>query len=259
MKQWTKKSALMELDNIISQIPSIMISGRGSEEHIRWWANSGRIIEEIFGGKSSYYVTFKAYNWSVKGSRIYPGWDINSEIKAANEEAFQDDLIQAKGLLMAAKDELLSSSITDVYHGKNTVPESSTIIKILSLIDNKLRKLVREKPLKETIIQDIFENLLIATDIPYERESPSISYSSKKYIPDFSFLQLDLIVEVKLCTEITKEKFLIAQINDDILAYQTKFGNIIFIIYDLGQIRDTSRFSKSFENNDKIIIKIIKH
>jgi len=62
-----------------------------------------------------------------------------------------------------------------------------------------------------------FENFLISTDIQYERENPSIEYSSKKYIPDFSFHQLDLIVEIKLCTETTKEKSLISQINDDIL------------------------------------------
>ena len=259
MKKRTKQTALKEIDNIISQISEVSKSGRGSEKHIRWWTNTARIIEEIFGAKSRYYLTLSAYTWSERGSRIYYGWDINSEIDASHEQAFQKQLRQAKGLLLAARDELSSSSISDVYKGKNTAPESSMLIKIMSLIDTKLRKLIRNTPTKEKEIQDIFENLLVVTDIEYEREAPSITYSSKKYIPDFSFIKLDLVIEIKLCTSTTTEKALISQINDDILAYQTKFGNIIFIIYDIGQIRDTAKFSQSFESNDKVIIKIVKH
>lgn len=259
MKKWTKDSALKEIDNLISQIPEVSKSGRGSEIHTRWWANSLRIIEEIFGAKSRYYQTLSSYSWSVTGSRIYHGWDINAEINAAHEQEFRKQLKQAQGLMMASIDELNSSKIEDVYHGKNTASESSLIIKILSLIDNKLRKLVRTIPTKEKEIQDIFENLLVMTDIQYEREGPSITYSSKKYIPDFSISKLDLVIEIKLCTATTTEKGLISQINDDILAYSTKFGNLIFVIYDVGQIRDISKFSKSFESNDKVIIKVVKH
>jgi hypothetical protein len=259
MKKWTKDSALKEIENLISHIPEVSNSGRGSDIHTRWWANSLRIIEEIFGAKSRYYLTLSSYSWSVTGTRIYHGWDINAEINAAQESEFRKQLKQAQGLLLAAKDELNDSKIEDVYQGKNTASETSQIIKIISLIDNKLRKLVRVIPTKEKEIQDMFENLLIMTDLQYEREGPSITYSSKKYIPDFSISKLDLIIEIKLCTAITTEKGLISQINDDILAYQTKFGNLIFIIYDVGQIRDISKFSKSFENNDRVIIKIIKH
>lgn len=259
MKSWTNENALKELDNAITQINAVAASGRGSDLHIRWWANTLRVVEEIFGRKSRYYLTFSAYTWNITGTQIFPGFDINTEIKASQQIAFREQLVQARGLLLAAKDHLKSSNITDVYQGKNTAPESSMLIKIISLIDNKLRKIIREIPNKERVIQDAFENLLISSDIPYVREGPSIEYSSKKYIPDFSFEKLDLIVEIKLCTESTKEKSLISQINDDILAYQTRFGNLIFIIYDKGQIRDNSKFCHSFENNDKVIIKIVKH
>lgn len=259
MRKWTKESAIKELNNAISQIDAVASLGRGSDQHIRWWTNTSRIVEEIFGRKSTYYLTMSSYTWTETGTRIYRGFDLNSEIDAHNQRVFRDQLKQAKGLLLAAKDHLSSSDLSDVYQGKNTAPESSLLIKILSLIENKLRKVIRNIPDKERIVQDVFENLLISTDIQYERENPSIEYSSKKYIPDFSFHQLDLIVEIKLCTETTKEKSLISQINDDILAYQTKFGNLIFVIYDIGQIRDINKFSHSFENNDKVIIKIVKH
>jgi len=258
MKSWTKENALKALENAIAQIDSVSASGRGSDLHIRWWTNTSRIVGEIFGRKSTYYITISSYTWRETGTRIYPGWDINAEIDAHNESVFRKQLRQAKGLLSAAIDHLETSELSEVYQGKNTAPESSDLIKIISLIDNKLRKIIREIPTKERTIQDAFENLLISTDILYERENPSIEYSSKKYIPDFSFSQLDLIVEIKLCTKTTSEKSLISQINDDILAYQTKFGNLIFVVYDLGQIRDINKFSHSFENNDKVIIKVVK-
>lgn len=258
MKKWNKENAIKELRNSISQIEMVAESGRKSSQHIRWLTNTSRILEEIFGQKSTYFLTFSSYTWTETETRIYRGWDLNEEFDARNEQVFLQQLIQARGLLLAAIDHLTISELSEVYEGKNTAHESSMIIKILSLIDNKLRKLIRITPNKERIIQNAFEDLLISNDVPFERESPSIVYSSKKYIPDFSFNQLDLIVEIKLCTETTTEKPIISQINDDILAYQTKFGNLIFVVYDLSQIRDINKFQHSFENN-KVIIKVVKH
>jgi hypothetical protein len=82
-------------------------------------------------------------------------------------------------------------------------------------------------------------------------------YSSKQYIPDFSFERLSLAVELKLCKN--DKKALIAQLNDDILAYRTKFSNIVFIIYDLGNIRNTDAFKHSFDDYEDVIIQVIKH
>ena len=105
----------------------------------------------------------------------------------------------------------------------------------------------------------MFENLLIGADIPYSREVDSIEYSSKTYTPDFSVQKADLAIEVKLCNRSGREKEIIAEINDDILAYKTKYGNIIFVIYDLGLIRDTERFIKNFEEQEGVFIKVVKH
>ena len=110
---------------------------------------------------------------------------------------------------------------------------------------------------QEKEIQDQFENLLIGADIDFEREGPHIDYSSKAYIPDFSFNSIDLAVEIKLCK--TEEKTFIQQINDDILAYKTKFNNLLFIIYDLGVIRDVDTFKQSFEETENVIVHVIKH
>lgn len=56
-----------------------------------------------------------------------------------------------------------------------------------------------------------------------------------------------------------REKEIIAEINDDILAYGTKYGNQIFIVYDNGNIRDVERFCNTFENNEGVLVRVVKH
>jgi hypothetical protein len=133
------------------------------------------------------------------------------------------------------------------------------VVKILSLVERKLRKANREKPEREKQVQDAFETLLIGAAVGFERETDSIVYSSKTYTPDFSFPALDLVVELKLCNRGDREKQMIAEINDDILAYKTKYGKIIFGVYDLGFIRDVERFGDAFEERDGVIVRVVKH
>ena len=146
-----------------------------------------------------------------------------------------------------------------MYHGKNTAPEASTIVSVLNLVDHKLRKLVREQPAKERTVQDAVENMFIAADVPYAREAESIEYSSKTYIPDFTVSKADLAIEIKLCSKREREKEMIAEINDDILAYSTKYGNLLFVIYDCGIIRDVERFSRHFEESKTVVVRVVKH
>lgn len=85
-----------------------------------------------------------------------------------------------------------------------------------------------------------------------------IVYSSKSYKPDFLFSKIDTIVEVKLCNSKEVEKDIISQINDDIVAYRTKYSNLIFVVYDVGVIRDQDKFRKSIEAND-VVVRFVKH
>lgn len=64
---------------------------------------------------------------------------------------------------------------------------------------------------------------------------------------------------MKLCSRSEHEKEKIAEINDDVLAYQTKYQNLLFVIYDLGFIRDVDRFCKSFEEHKNVTVRVIKH
>jgi hypothetical protein len=258
MKKWDKEDALKALDDLINQIPTVCESNRKSPSHMRWLANCLRILEEIFGQDSRYYLTIASFSWSETGNMLIQDyWNLDYELEKRHNSAFTTQMYQAKGLLIAAKDHLEQSEISEVYEGKNTSSEASELIRIINLGEKKLRKSIRAIPEKEMEIQDRFEDLLMANDIEYSREHPHIEYSIKKYIPDFSFAKISLAVEIKLCKK--DEKGLIAQLNDDILAYKTEFRNLLFIIYDLGQIRDIETFKNSFESNSNVIIQVIKH
>jgi len=137
--------------------------------------------------------------------------------------------------------------------------ETAQIHKIISLTDLKLRTMIRTTPVEEKEIQDAFENLLLGAGVAYSRETESIEYSTKTYTPDFSVKEEDLVVEIKLCNKKEREKKIIPEINDDIMAYKTKHRNVIFIVYDTGFIRDTEQFSRHFEEKKGVVIKIIKN
>jgi len=151
--------------------------------------------------------------------------------------------------------------IDSVYEGKDTPKEASEILKIVSLIENSLRKAIRKKPTKEKDVQDALDVLLIGAslDKEYTREKERILYSSKTYQPDFVFKRIDTVVEVKFCDREEREKEIIKEINDYIVAFQTKYSNLIFVVYDVGIIRDVDEFKTSFEQQKSVIVKIIKH
>jgi hypothetical protein len=186
-------------------------------------------------------------------------WNPQAAVERLHDKAYLQQLESAKGFLEAALDDLELRGIAAVYDGKDTPGESSALLKIIALIERKLRKAIREKPERERQVQDAFETLLVGADIAHERETESIVYSSKTYIPDFTFPPIDLVVELKLCDSRQREKTIIAEINDDILAYRTKYGNLIFAVYDVGFIRDMDRFSQAFEASDGVIVRVVKH
>ena len=110
----------------------------------------------------------------------------------------------------------------------------------------------------EREVENVLETILRAKSLDYRREKVSIEYSSKSFVPDFTFDSLDLALETKLCKSAAKEKALIDEINADILAYKTCYNRIVFVIYDLGCIRDEGRFRSGIEGNPGVYVLIIK-
>ncbi len=181
------------------------------------------------------------------------------DIEYQDHQAYLEQLETARGLLKAAQRELRRKGLENVYEGKDTEPEASAIVKVFSLIEHKLRKTMRQQPSTEREVQDAVETLFVAADIEYAREVDHIAYSSKTYVPDFTLSRLDLAVEIKLCNTDKREKAMIAEINDDILAYKQSYGNLLFVIYDVGQIRDVDRFKNHFEKQEQVIVHVLKH
>lgn len=259
MKTWTKKEALTTLNELANEADHLRGSKAFSTEHTKWQLKCLETLEEVFGPASRYYLSFAALKWHETGSFITEGWDPQAYIDDKHHTAFLRHLGIAKGLLLGAIDYLNSRDGAEVYQAKDTAPEASLILRVLHLIERQLRKVIREKPENERKVHDAFENLLIGADISYGREIDSIEYSSKTYTPDFSLPKINLAIEVKLCSRSQREKEIIAEINDDILAYQTKYQNLLFIIYAIGCIRDIDRFCSSFEEQKNVTVRVVRH
>jgi len=221
--------------------------------------NCDVVLEEIFGKKSKFYTAFTALKWKKTGSFIVQGWDVQEEIDYHHEQAFLECLEMAKGVFLSAIDEISrTDDIKDVYKNKIEV-ESNATIKLLNIINNKFRKFFRNEPNDEKEVQNEFEKLLTAADFIFTREKEHIIYSSKTYIPDFILSDLNMAIELKICNRPSREKEIISEINDDILAYNTKYKNSLFIIYDIGQIRDIELFKSSFTTHENVFIIVVKH
>jgi len=256
-----KKTAIKSIQNQITEIKNLQRNARFSAEHVKWVSDTLYLLEDLFGENSRIYLSFAKLPWHPSGTFVADMFSYEQVLDQKRNEAYLSALEAARGILESGIEQIKRKGIEEVFEGKNPSKQSSDIVKIISLIDSKLRKTIRNKPVKEKEVQDALENLFIAADLEKEftREKETIVYSSKSYIPDFAFNRISTIVEVKLCTSTTKEKEIISEINDDILAYKTKYANLIFVVYDLGIIREQDRFRNSLEeSHENVIVKIIK-
>ncbi len=258
-----REKAIEQLDALIEEIEALRGHLQTDPEHIRWHQKVIRFLTRTFGQRSAAYQNFVRISWHFRGTRPVTIYEVDQPgmgRERYDTHAYAKAQDVALGILLSARDELEEAqSIEDVYQGKNTAPEASEIVSIISLADKKLRKVIRQPPTKEAEVQDAFENLLVGADIAYKREAPQITYSSKQYRPDFVVPTADLVIEIKLCSKPGHEKERIAEINDDILAYETTWGNQLFVVYDIGTIRDVDTFKGSLEANDSVIVCVVKH
>jgi hypothetical protein len=266
-RQWNKESAQSELKLLLELAAELNGSLPWSEPHTAWLLRARTFLSEVFGEDSTYFTNFASVGWNFAGGAVIGGparpeesWDPQLGIERLKKEHFSQALGTARGVLRAAAEALdTTDDLETVYKSKDTGPEASLLIKAINLAEHKLRKALHSAPSSEKDVQDAFETLLIGSDLPYSRESKSIEYSSKTYKPDFTIDKADLAIELKICLEAAREKVLIAEINDDILAYGQEYGNQLFVIYDTGHIRDMDRFSSHFEEQSGVVVKVVKH
>ncbi len=131
-----------------------------------------------------------------------------------------------------------------------------------NLISKNFRKMFHESPSIEKTVQDTLENLFIANNknkgIDYDREAGKFMFAGREYIPDFIVPTLKLCIEVKLLKDKSRKSKLIEEINADITAYSKEYERILFVIYDLGYIRDEIEFKRDIEASGNIKVIIIK-
>ena len=141
--------------------------------------------------------------------------------------------------------------------------KSKEIMHLKNFLATKLRKAIMHNPENETYIQDTVEQLLIGNGmskgIDYDREVGRIKVSIKEYKPDFIFVRLDLALEIKLSKTKSKSKTIVDEINADIQAYGKKYSRLLFLVYDMGTIRDEDEFKNDIDNKDNIQLLVVKH
>lgn len=129
---------------------------------------------------------------------------------------------------------------------------------IASVIDDNLRAAMYSDPESERQVQDVIETIFRVRGLDYRREQHVVPYSTKRYVPDFTFDSLGMAVEVKLCNRAGREKEMIDEINADIVGYQGSYDRVLFVIYDLGFIRDVAKFRSSIELQVGVRVMVVK-
>lgn len=134
--EFKKESALTKIAQLVDQISDLQKQKRFSEAHTFWIAETLRFLEKIFGKKSRYYLTFSSFTWGKRGQFIvggpsHPEESFNPQrgIDRVHQEAYLQELKTARGLLSAAKNELIESDLKQVYRGDNisTIEKSKNI------------------------------------------------------------------------------------------------------------------------------------
>ena len=205
----------------------------GSTDHVEWCITTQNILLDIFGQNSLIYKQFIHVNWNTSGrSFVANFFDYEQKLTQIKQESYILGLEKVHGILKAAINKIYKKGIENVFEPHSASESSNNIVKILSIIENQLRKTIRSLPASEKEIQDNIENLFFGASLDQEfsREKDVIEYSSKTYIPDFTFSRLDTALEIKFCKATRKVTEIISEINDDIVAYKTKYTNLIFVI-----------------------------
>jgi hypothetical protein len=126
-----------------------------------------------------------------------------------------------------------------------------------------LRRVIFDLPDREIEIQEGIEGLIVgrgmAKGIDYDRETGRVKTSGKESVPDFVFPNLNLCLEVELSKSPDKLRAIVDEINADIRTYSTRYDRQLYIVYDLGIIRDEEEFKRDLEDAPGVSAVVVKH
>lgn len=134
--------------------------------------------------------------------------------------------------------------------------------KLKDFVQANLRKAMHDVPTKEVEVQNGIETMIVGRGmqrgIDYDRETGRVKTSGKEFVPDFVFPLLNLCLEVKL-SKPQNLKAVVDEVNADIRAYGKQYERQLFVIYDLGGIRDESEFKRDLEHVPGVSVVVVKH
>lgn len=211
---------------------------------------------------SSYQTYMRKYNSLVKevaavtsGTAMLDLYNLDKVPSMGNTIA-----IQQKGYFDSVHSNL--SILKAFLENKIGLKEDKTL-QFKDFLQANLRRAMFDRPDKEVQVQDVVEQLLIGRGmekgVDYDRETGRVKVSIKEVVPDFIFQKLGLALEIKLSKTTTKSKTIVDEINADIMSYSKEYRSIIFLVYDLGSIRDETEFKSDLEVNDAVSVIVIKH
>lgn len=217
------------------------------------------------GSEHSKYASFKnmalTYNDLAERARLVMKFGSFYKLNTDDMKSWADTVWPAAKSVLESV--LISTRMLITTLESNIDFVITEIDNIENFIKTKLRSVIFDVPMKEKEIQNAIENLFIGKGyskaIDYDRETGKFNYSGREYIPDFIIPKFRMCIEVKLLKDASRKSKIIEEINADITAYLKEYENILFVIYDIGVIRDEIEFCRDIENNEGVNLVIIKH
>ena len=153
--------------------------------------------------------------------------------------------------------------ILKAYLSNRVNPKEERVVGIADFLEANVRRAMLERPERERDVQDVIEQLLIGRGmekgVHYDREVGHVKVSSKEVIPDFILPPLEAAIEVKLLKDSGGLGRLVDEINADILAYTKTYKVVVFLVYDLGVLRDEIEFRRDLEATEGVRVIVVKH
>lgn len=171
--------------------------------------------------------------------------------------------IQQKSMFQQVHGDLsMLCSWLDAILGK--AGSSSEVRSLEDFISSKLRPaMVTGRPESEKDVQNTMEQILIGRGMQkgtdYDRETGRVKHSGKESIPDFIFRPLSLALEIKLIKDKSSISRIIDEINADLVAYGKEYENVMFVVYDNGQIGNVDEFKRDIESLGKSRVLVVKN
>jgi hypothetical protein len=241
-----KLKEFLHIANALLESMNASVHGDGENiwKYSSYWhfaRKCDRLVEEVSKviSVSNIIDRYNLKNLPTLGDTVLP-----------QQQAYFDDVHANLSILKAYLETILDLKTDEISELKH-------------FLQSTLRKAIFVVPEKEITVQDAIEQLLLGRGltkgIDYDRETGRVKISIKEVVPDFIFPHLGLALEVKLSKDKEKSRAIVDEINADIKAYSKKYSSLLFVVYDLGTIRDEVEFKQDLEATDGIAVIVIKH